>query len=80
MPKLGYKQIITSDQVASSPMNCVTDILGVPSHCKCKVKSVSPLSVDLEKHMTTVVEKGLRWPARKSQHLDPAVAELEQIW
>ena len=49
-------------------------------HCKCKVKSVCPLSVDLEKYMTTIVAKGWRWLGRKSQHLDPAVAELEQIW
>lgn len=48
LPNLGYKQIIKSDQVASSPMNCGTDILGMPSHCKYKVKSVSPSSVDLE--------------------------------
>lgn len=61
-------------------LRCDTDILGMLSHCKYKVKSVSPLSVELEKHLTTAVEKGWRWPARKPQHLDAAVAKLEQIW
>lgn len=61
-------------------MNSGTNILGMPSHRKYRVKSARPWSVDLENHVTTAGEKEFEWPTRISQHLDPTAAYHEKNW